>query len=37
VGAVGTGRYGSLSMRVRGAADTIFVGWQAVVEGGGIL
>jgi hypothetical protein len=37
VGAVGTGRYGSLAMRVRGAADTLFVGWQAVVEGGGIL
>ena len=36
-GAAGTGRYGSLAMRVRGAADTIFVGWQAVVEGGGIL
>ena len=36
-GASGTGRYGSLSMRVRGAADTIFVGWQAVVEQGGIL
>jgi hypothetical protein len=36
-GAVGTGRYGSLAMRVRGAADTIFVGWQAVVEPGGIL
>lgn len=36
-GVTGTGRYGALSMRVRGAADTIFVGWQAVVEGGGIL
>jgi len=36
-GASGTGRYGSLAMRVRGAADTIFVGWQALVEQGGIL
>lgn len=36
-GAVGTGHYGSLALRVRGAADTIFVGWQALVEAGGIL
>ena len=33
----GTGRYASLAMRVRGAAGTIFVGWQALVEQGGIL
>jgi hypothetical protein len=37
VGASGTGRYGSLALQVRGAADTIFIGWQAVVEPGGIL
>jgi hypothetical protein len=37
VGASGVGRYGSLALQVRGAADTIFIGWQAVVEPGGIL
>jgi hypothetical protein len=37
VGAVGTGRYASLSINVRGEADTIFVGWQALAEPGGIL
>jgi hypothetical protein len=37
VGAEGAGRYASLALQVRGAADTIFVGWQAVVEPGGIL
>jgi hypothetical protein len=37
VGAVGTGRYASLAMRVTGLPDTIFVGWQALVEPGGIL
>jgi len=37
LGASGTGRYASLAMRVRGAADTIFVSWQALVEQGGIL
>jgi len=36
-GAQGLGRYAALSLQVRGAADTIFVGWQAVVEPGGIL
>lgn len=36
-GVTGTGRYASLALRVRGAAGTIFVGWQAVVEQGGIL
>jgi hypothetical protein len=36
-GASGVGRYGSLALQVRGAADTIFIGWQAVVEAGGIL
>jgi len=36
-GSEGSGRYGSLALRVRGAPDTIFVGWQAVVEPGGIL
>jgi hypothetical protein len=36
-GAVGTGRFGSLSMRVRGAPDTVFVGWEALVQPGGIL
>jgi hypothetical protein len=36
-GAVGTGRYASLAMRVRGASGTIFVGWQALAEAGGIL
>lgn len=36
-GATGTGRYGALSMKVRGAAGTVFVGWQALVEAGGIL
>jgi hypothetical protein len=36
-GASGTGRYASLALRVRGPADTIFVGWQALVESGGIL
>ena len=37
IGAAGSGRYGSLALRVRAAADTIFVGWQALVEQGGIL
>ena len=37
MGANGAGRYGSLSMQVRGAADTIFIGWQALVEQGGVL
>jgi hypothetical protein len=37
VGAQGTGRYAALSMQVRGEADTVFVGWQALVEAGGIL
>lgn len=36
-GVTGVGRYGSLALQVRGAADTIFIGWQAVVEPGGIL
>lgn len=36
-GASGTGRYGSLAMQVRGSANTLFIGWQAVVESGGIL
>ena len=36
-GATGTGRYGSLALRVRGPAGTIFVGWNAVVTVGGIL
>jgi len=36
-GVQGSGRYGSLALQVRAAADTIFVGWQAVVEPGGIL
>ncbi len=37
VGATGSGRYGSLALRVRASADTIFVGWQALVEQGGVL
>jgi hypothetical protein len=37
VGAAGSGRYGSLAMKVRASADTIFVGWQALVEQGGVL
>lgn len=37
LGAVGQGRYGSLAMRVRGASGTIFAGWQALVEAGGVL
>jgi hypothetical protein len=37
VGATGTGRYAALALQVRGEADTIFVGWQALVEAGGIL
>jgi len=37
IGATGTGRYASLALRIRGAADTIFVAWQALVEQGGIL
>jgi len=36
-GASGTGRFAALAMRIRGSADTIFVGWQALVEQGGIL
>ena len=36
-GATGTGRYASLALQLRGAADTVFIGWQAVVEQGGIL
>jgi len=36
-GATGTGRYAALAMRVRGSPATIFVGWQALVEAGGIL
>jgi hypothetical protein len=37
VGASGSGRYGSLALKVRASADTIFVGWQALVEQGGVL
>lgn len=37
VGVTGMGRYGSLAMRLRGASGTIFVGWEALVEPGGIL
>lgn len=37
VGATGAGRYGSLALRVRASADTIFIGWQALVEQGGVL
>jgi len=36
-GAAGSGRYGALAMKVRASADTIFVGWQALVEPGGVL
>ena len=36
-GASGAGRYGALSLGVMGAAGTIFIGWQALVEAGGIL
>jgi hypothetical protein len=36
-GAAGVGRYGSMSLRVRGAAGTVLVSWQALVEQGGIL
>lgn len=36
-GATGTGRYAALALRVRGPAGLIFVGWQALVEPGGIL
>jgi hypothetical protein len=36
-GAAGTGRYGALAMKVRASADTLFVGWQALVEPGGVL
>jgi len=36
-GAQGFGRYGALAMQIRAAADTIFIGWQVVVEQGGIL
>ena len=37
VGVTGMGRFASLAMRVRGASGTIFVGWEALVEPGGIL
>lgn len=37
VGAVGIGRYGSLALKVRGHADTVFVAWSALVQPGGIL
>lgn len=37
LGVSGIGRYASLSMKVRGYPDTIFVGWQALVTQGGIL
>jgi hypothetical protein len=37
VGATGTGRYAALAMKVRASADTLFVGWQALVEPGGVL
>lgn len=37
IGVTGMGRYASLAMRVRGAAGTVFVGWEALVEPGGIL
>jgi hypothetical protein len=36
-GATGTGRYAALAMKVRASADTLFVGWQALVEPGGVL
>jgi hypothetical protein len=36
-GATGLGYYGALAMRVRGAPNTTFVSWQAVVSPGGIL
>ena len=37
IGASGTGRYAALALQVRGEADTTFIGWQALVEQGGIL
>jgi hypothetical protein len=37
IGATGAGRYAALAMRVKGSPATIFVGWQALVEAGGIL
>jgi hypothetical protein len=37
MGATGFGRYAALSLQVRGAANTVFVGWQALVEQGGVL
>ena len=37
VGVTGMGRFASLAMRVRGASGTVFVGWEALVEPGGIL
>jgi hypothetical protein len=36
-GAAGSGRYAALAMKVRASADTLFVGWQALVEPGGVL
>lgn len=37
IGAAGSGRYGSMALRLRASAGTVFVGWQALVEQGGIL
>lgn len=37
IGATGVGRYAALSLKIKGAEGTIFVGWQAIVEAGGIL
>ncbi len=37
IGASGIGRYGSLSLLVKGTSGTVFVGWQALVEAGGVL
>jgi hypothetical protein len=37
IGATGTGYFAALALKVRGEANTTFIGWTALVEQGGIL